>query len=693
MSVLFDSSLSEPLSIDVKEAWKGSLVSFAKSTHAGAGFSFQYEGRTIGPELPNDWTKTAEHDNLSNTTKITLAHKSGLTVVREMRSMPDFGATEYSLIFKNSGAKPLSPVSNVQPLNISFTKPVTDKYCMTSSSGGFADGLFPPGSFSIRRNCFGTYSAIELKSDDGRSSNKDLPLFLLHNETRREGAFFAIGWTGQWAAIAARNQETLSVKGRIPGIEIALEPGEEIKGPTVMLGFYKGTVEVGSNQLRRTIRTNYTPKLSGREFLPTTIYDTWFAVHLAFNDQLLRNLVDGAAALGQEYFLIDAGWYSGTKGDLDFMSGLGNWHSVDRKKLPDGLKPVAAYVRSKGLKLGLWFEPEQVAPDSQLARDHPSWILWNPHPLEPWDPPLDSHQQKYNGVLNYGLPEVQEWVRNMLDQYIREYEIRYIRYDFNIDPLPYWQRHDQSNRRGVTQLRHIQGLYAIIDWVREHHPDTVLEGSAAGGRRIDLETARRFHTFWINDSTLDPAVIRFHLFGINNFLPGNYHSVQYTQPWPMTGPSQPDDLSLQSLFGGAFGIGGRVDLWSAETKKRALLHVDTYKKLRRYLVEDYYPLSRQPADLNSWSGWQFQDPVDKSGFIQTFRTNTPNQTQNMLLHELDGLSSYRFTDAYTGASFEIRGDEAMATGISITQDPMSSKILMYRKLTISSKIQIGRAHV
>ena len=61
---------------------------------------------------------------------------------------------------------------------------------------------------------------------------------------------------------------------------------------------------------------------------------------------------------------------------------MGNWGQVDKRKLPHGLKPIAEYVRLKGLKFGLWFEPERVIEGSELAQAHPEWILWE-HEREP----------------------------------------------------------------------------------------------------------------------------------------------------------------------------------------------------------------------------------------------------------------------------------------------------------------------
>lgn len=692
ISLFVGAAIAAPSAVDIRDAWKSDSLVLAKAMHPGAGFSFRYDGKMVGPEFSADWRVTTEATNAA-VAKTTMTHQSGLTVTRETRPLASFGAIEYRLRFKNTASKTLPAVSAIQALDISFDDSVGDDICFISSGGGLADGFLPPRNFAIRKNCspptvpYG--GSLQLTTEGGRSSNKDLPFLFVHNDEKKEGMFIAFGWSGQWEAYASSRPTTpFRVWGKIPNLQIALEPGEEIEGPTILIGFYKGDAAAGSNQLRRLIRDAYTPKLAGARMLPIVTYDHWWNIEDDFDETLLRKLADGAAAIGQEYFLLDAGWFAGpSKEDGGWFAGVGNWEEINHSKLPNGLKPVADYVRSKGLKFGLWFEPERVAEGSQLAKEHPDWILWEHGEdvgfMKTMKEILPDHPffKKRFGLLDYGRPEVQQWVRTMLDRYIRDYGVKYIRYDFNMDPLPYWDVYDKPNRRGMAQLKHVQGFYAIIDWLRARHPDTVLEGCASGGRRIDLETARRFHTFWISDYTIDPSVLRFHLFGINYFLPGNYHYIAYTLPLPSQKDFQADDLGFQSLFGGAFGTGGRVDLWPEEMKRKALLHVETYKKLRRYLIEDYYPLSAQPADVESWSGWQFQDPKDQTGFVQTFRTKTPDAAHRFLIHKLEERARYRFTDVYSKEVFELTGSKAMTEGIEVKQAPMSSRIFMYQKVS------------
>lgn len=678
-------SVAAPLNL--AEIWSAGDGVFAAALQAGAGFSFTYSGTPEGPVFSDTWSVTNEsHEANTGITRTVLSHDSGLVVIREIRVHARHDAIEYKLYFRNKGSMTLASICSVQSLDICLAQIAADGVCVIAGGGGMADGFLPPRTFAIRQHYFaptlsdtGMADGLELGTEGGRSSNKDMPFFFVQNEKDQEGMFVAIGWSGQWAATLLRNPDdgSLRITGRIPGIDIGLEPGEEIEGPTILIGLYKGLATQGTNALRRLVRDEYTPRLAGEPFLPVATYDHIWNVGVGFDEQSLKALADGAAKIDQEYFLLDAGWYAGTVDRYGFSPGVGNWYDIDRQKLPNGLMPIADHVRSLGMQFGLWFEPERVAPGTKLAIDHPDWILWD-HTPEP-ENSFNANLNAGYGLLNLGREDVQVWVREMLHHYVDTYGIKYIRYDMNIDPLCYWDANDKPGRKGITQLRYIKGFYAIMDWLREAHPDTVLEGCASGGRRIDLETVRRFHTQWISDYTVDPSIVRFHLFGINLFLPGNNHYVQYVLPTPNQKNFEADDLGFMSMFGGAFGTGGNVDLWSEELRCKAVGHVEIWKRLRRYLVQDYYMLSEQPANMHSWSGWQFHDPAEQSGFIQAFRTNAPEKDHVFSVHGLDDGALYRFEDPYSGKAFEERGDVARAE-LRIAIPPMSSSILTYAKV-------------
>jgi alpha-galactosidase len=658
---------------DLSELWTSSPQFFRSALSPGLGFSFSYEGHPAGtPE-------SVSHQDLGSFIETTFRYGSGIEAVRRVRKLPDYDAIEYSVRFRNTGNHRSGAIERVDALDTSFTSKVLNGSYVLSSGGGIYDGTYPPEAFAIRKHSFSpavpSDGTVTLTAQGGRSSNKDLPFYFVHNDDHSAGIFVGIGWTGQWSSSVSADYDTvltpnagLRLQGGIPGIHFALEPGEEIVGPSILIGSYQGPLASGSNKLRRLIQDEYTPKLDGKKFEVIATYDAWWDIGEKYDESLLLPIVDAAAAIGQEYFLLDAAWYIGSNGPEGFSGGVGNWEQVDSKKFPSGLAHFADYVRSRGLQFGLWFEPERVHRDSLLAKQHPDWIIW----LE---------DENNYGLLDYGRLEAQQWVQNMIDRYITQLGIRYIRHDFNTDPLAYWDSHDSADRRGVSQIRHIEGFYKVIDWIRERHPATVLECCASGGRRIDLETARRFHTYWISDDSVDPEIIRFHLQGINYFLPGNYSYIQYTLPSPSQTHFEPKDFYYLCCFAGALGIGGRVDLWPSAQKERFAMIEKIHKKIRPFLMEDYYALLPQSLDLKGWDAWQFHNPRTNSGFAQAFRQESEAPSLKIQLSRLRPGDSYEFEDPLTGTAMQATGEAAMTEGLSFELMQMSSRILLYHSKT------------
>jgi len=294
-------------------------LSFRQALDKGIGFSFTFEGQRIGPMLPTGWTVST-----AGTTTTSYRHASGLVAMREVRAWPEFDAIEYTVKFRNEGSANSGAVSQVNAMDLVFAGGLVDGASVVSSGGGLAEEVYPPATFSIRRSYPGPMTPIDgrvtLGTVGGRSSNKDLPFFFLENQRRSAGLFVALGWSGQWSATvrADHSRGTLLVRGGIPDLSIRLKPGEEIGGPRILLGAYTGKLEAGVNRLRRLIRTQYAPRLAGREFLPIATYDHWWNIDVRFTEPLLRQLADAAASIGQEYFLLDAGWYTGIDASGDF---------------------------------------------------------------------------------------------------------------------------------------------------------------------------------------------------------------------------------------------------------------------------------------------------------------------------------------------------------------------------------------
>jgi alpha-galactosidase len=511
----------------------------------------------------------------------------GLSVTWRVRTFRDWPAMECRWVFTNEGRTNTKVLSQVLALDLPTAVPA-DAAHLLHCSGGLDGGMSSPNlGFELAETRLGSAT---LSAAGGRSSNRDLPFFLVHNDQESNGLFVGIGWSGQWQARldAIDPAKGLRIGTEMPGLAAALPPGERIIGPSILLGTYEGAISRGWNVLRRLLYQEYLPALSGKKPLPPVSWNSWFIFENGISAALLKAQADLAAQAGVEYFCIDAGWFEG-----DFPNGVGNW-TLNRAKFPDGLGPVGEYVTAKGMKLGLWFEPERVAANTRLAREHPDWV--------------------HGDLLDLGNSEAREWVFQMMRHFIDEGGVRWIRFDFNTDPLPTWEKMDPPGQHGLSQIRHIMGLYKLLDRLMQTWPDLLIEGCASGGRRIDLETVQRSHTFWKSDNTADLPVLRFHQTGANVFLPGVLLNANLL-PVNL-------EFDVHSLFAGPLGL--RCD-WSRLNAKEAqglAMLIQQYKQVRYLLNEDFFPLFPQDRKEQNWVGWQFQAADRREGLVVLLRPPT-----------------------------------------------------------------------
>ncbi|WP_448630080.1 alpha-galactosidase [Cellulomonas soli] len=205
--------------------------------------------------------------------------------------------------------------------------------------------------------------------------------------------------------------------------------------------------------------------------------NTWEAVYFDHDLPTLGRLVDVAARVGVERFVLDDGWFRGRRDD---RTSLGDW-SVDPDVWPDGLHPWPGGSPTPACELGLWVEPEMVSRDSDLARAHPDWVLGRTDALE-W-----RHQR----VLDLANPGAWAHVHDALAALLREYPIGFLKWDHNRDLLV-----PGAHRQTLA-------LYRMLDALRAQFPAVEIESCASGGARIDLGIADRVDRFWASD-TNDP---------------------------------------------------------------------------------------------------------------------------------------------------------------------------------------------
>ncbi len=294
-----------------------------------------------------------------------------------------------------------------------------------------------------------------------------------------------VAWSGNHRVLAERvtTGEAFLAGGELllPG-EGILAPGDTLSTPWVIGSWGDGLSEL-SHRFHDEWRAR--PQHPRRP-RPVTL-NTWEAVYFDHDLATLTELADVAASVGVERFVLDDGWFSGRRDDT---AGLGDWF-VDEQVWPEGLHPLVEHVHAAGMEFGLWVEPEMVNPDSDLAREHPLWILQSRKTL----PPSARHQQ----VLNLAHPDAYAFIAGRLHALLHEYPISYLKWDHNRDLV------DAGSGPGGPNVVHEQtlALYRLLDELKAAHPGLEMESCASGGARVDLGILDRTDRIWTSDC-LDP---------------------------------------------------------------------------------------------------------------------------------------------------------------------------------------------
>ena len=336
-----------------------------------------------------------------------------------------------------------------------------------------------------------------------------------------------------------------------------------------------------------------------------------------------------------------------------------NWYNTTGTWIPDkeryekGFRPVSDSAHKLGTKFMVWFEPERVSPGSEWAEAHPEWML--------------SKKGNGNYLYNLGNPDALKWLCQYMGDFMEQNDIDHYRQDFNIEPLDFWHQADEPNRRGITEVKYIEGLYAYWDYLLQRFPNMIIDNCASGGRRLDYETSLRSAPLWRTDYQYsEPMGYQCHTYGLNFFLPQHGTGAYYVDRFDFR-----SSMSSAVVFNWKFTQTGQSFLDMQKCIKE-------YKEVRPYYYEDYYPLSGT-GDLTGndcWLAYQLHKPSDQTGYIIAFRRPDNKESDyNVKLSGLDAERTYILTCKDTGKSMEKSGAELLKGLTLHIANPRASLLL------------------
>ncbi|GAB3902742.1 alpha-galactosidase [Mucilaginibacter boryungensis] len=240
-----------------------------------------------------------------------------------------------------------------------------------------------------------------------------------------------------------------------------------------------------------------------------TLLNNWEATGFKFDEQMLVGLFDGANKLGVDLFLLDDGWFGNKYPRSNDKAGLGDWEA-NKTILPHDVEYLVKQAEAKGIKFGIWLEPEMVNPKSELYEKHPEWILKLPN--------REENYQRNQLVLDLTNPKVQDYVYSIVDNLLTKNPgVAYIKWDCNRTMSNTYSPY-LKDKQSHLYVDYTLGLYKVLDRVRAKYPTMPMMLCSGGGGRTDYAAMKYFTEFWPSDNT-DPVERVFIQWGYSNFFP------------------------------------------------------------------------------------------------------------------------------------------------------------------------------
>ena len=342
-------------------------------------------------------------------------------------------------------------------------------------------GVYPTYNHSTQR-------AWRIGSTGSWTTCRHYPMIMLEDTQKNEVWYFEIATSSSWfieiSVGGYRNDLWLNVllsgcHDRHDGWYYNLKPGESYTAPLAIYGKVKGGFEEAVAALNKYKRAHMLRSFPDGS-IPVCFNDYMNCLWGLPTSEKLIPLIDAAASVGCEYFIIDAGWF----GSWD---NLGDYEHDESLFGEYGFDGIIEYIKSKGMKPGCWLESESVSDKARVLDKIPNARLTR-------------HGKvigKTRGFLDFRNPAVCEHIFKVFERLYNK-GIRFIKNDYNqnvgigID--------GECGVASPEELRRHQAAFmSLIERVCTAFPDLIIENCSSGCMRADHESERHFHMQSVSD--------------------------------------------------------------------------------------------------------------------------------------------------------------------------------------------------
>lgn len=462
-----------------------------------------------------------------------------------------------------------------------------------------------------------------------------------------------------------------------------LGKGESFTTPKLAVVFSKEGKGGVSRNYHRWARHN--GMIYRGEELRKTLLNSWEGVYLNVNQKGMIEMMDGVKALGGELFVMDDGWFGGKyKRSVDDCA-LGDW-VTDREKLPEGVPALAKAAADRGIKWGIWIEPEMINTKSELYEKHPDWVICHP------DRKPICGRGGTQMILDMSNPKVQDFVFNVVDNIMKETpDTYYIKWDCNAEVTTFGSSYLTADRQSHLYVDYHLGLIKTLERIRAKYPDLVIQNCASGGGRVNYGLMPYFDEFWTSDNT-DAEQRLFIQWGTNLFFPPCAMAQHVSaSPNHQLGRTVPLKFRFDVAMTGRLGMEMKPSDLSPEEFEFARKAFATYKETIRPIVQqgDLYRLI-SPYDKTNFASEMFVSEDGKDAVFFAYKINSyMNQLfPSFRMAGLDPDASYRVEELLCDSDYRhtwegkvFSGRFLMETGLELRlKGTLASHVLKLTRL-------------
>lgn len=502
--------------------------------------------------------------------------------------------------------------------------------------------------------------AVNFTNTGNWSTKEYLPMGYIENTEAGTSLFFQIEHNGSWHWEISDQTAHLYLALSGPNEQQShwfreLKPGESFTTVPAAVGVsadgFDGSMAMLTNYRRRIRRPN-----ADNESLAIIFNDYMNCLWADPTAEKEYPLIDAAAEAGCEYFCIDAGWYSAGP----WWDNVGEWQE-SRERFPDGLKAVTDYIRSKGMIPGVWLELEVMGIKCPKASQVPDDWFFMRHGKKIYD------RSRYQ--LDFRNPEVIAHADEVIDRFVNEYGVGYIKMDYNIEPGIGTELNADSAGDGL--LQHERAYLAWLDRVFDRYPQLIIENCSSGGMRIDYAMLSR-HSI---QSTSDQDDYRMYATIAANSPSGLTPEQSAVWSYPLyDGDKESDAFNMINAMLLRIHQSGHLANLSSDRKALIKEGLDCYKKIRSDIktAVPFWPLGLS----------QFSDPwvclglkTEKRLYIALWRRNGSDSGISL---DLSAHTNGRFGEArllypsFSESDFEYDAGHSRLT--AVLSSPYSARL-------------------